>query len=177
MSMRALGTMGFATLTDLYIAVGRGEMPAAEVLAAIMPEWQQNKGGRFAGAMRNLLSRRSKGLDPKTAAVPLNGERVGQAVKIADNCFPLPGDEIIGILSTGKGVVIYPSGASALDQYVDAPERWVAMRWQDDDQSGAVYDSRLKMTIVNRTGALNTITQTIADFDSNISNLALTQRD
>lgn len=174
---RALGTMGFATLTDLYIAVGRGEMPAAEVLAAIMPEWQQNKGGRFAGAMRNLLSRRSKGLDPKTAAVPLNGERVGQAVKIADNCFPLPGDEIIGILSTGKGVVIYPSGASALDQYVDAPERWVAMRWQDDDQSGAVYDSRLKMTIVNRTGALNTITQTIADFDSNISNLALTQRD
>ena len=42
---------------------------------------------------------------------------------------------------------------------------------------GRLFKSRLNLTVVNQTGSLSVVAQTIADFDANISNLALTQRD
>ena len=52
------------------------------------------------------------------------------------------------------------------------------MRWDSGTMNEArLFDSRLNLTVVNRTGSLSIVAQTIADFDANISNLALTQRD
>jgi (p)ppGpp synthase/HD superfamily hydrolase len=69
-------------------------------------------------------------------------------------------------------------GAPALDQFEEQPERWVAMRWDSATMNEArLFDSRLNLTVVNRTGSLSIVAQTIADFDANIANLALTQRD
>ena len=52
------------------------------------------------------------------------------------------------------------------------------MHWDDEGnhRRDQLFSSRLQMTAVNRTGALSAITQTIADFDANILNLAITQR-
>ncbi len=110
--------------------------------------------------------------------MPVNGNLYGSVVRIAPDCYPLPGDEIVGIVTMGEGVVVYPVGAAALDQFEEQPERWVAMRWDSATVNQArLFDTRLNLTVVNRTGSLSVVAQTIADFDANISNLALTQRD
>ena len=131
----------------------------------------------LAGAMRSLISIPDrKPYDP--VAVPVNGNLYGSVVRIAPDCYPLPGDEIVGIVTMGEGVVVYPVGAPALDQFEDQPERWVTMRWDSGTVNEArLFDSRLNLTVVNRTGSLSIVAQTLADFDANISNLALTQRD
>lgn len=169
---RALGVLGIETLKDLHVAVGRGDFAAVDVLLAVMPKKAQRRRDRFAGAMRGLIGRGKTALVGEQVIMPLRGELFGTAVTIADDNFPLPGDEIVGILTRGKGIVVYPAGAPALADYEEMPERWVSMRWEDND---LLFASRLQLTTVNRTGSLSTITQTIADFDANITNLKLTQ--
>ncbi len=78
----------------------------------------------------------------------------------------------------GKGVLVYPVNAPELDKYEDHRERLVPMRWDDreNNKRRQLFDSRLHVTAVNRTGSLSDVAQAIADFEANISNLAITQR-
>ena len=176
---RALGVLKYATLSELYADVGRGELGAAEVLMAVFPQ-RRRRGRRaaLAGAMRALIGAPGRRRRLDNVAVPVNGALYGTAVKVAENCFPLPGDDIVGIVTMGEGVVIYPRAAAILENYENQRERWVSMHWDDEGnhRRDQLFSSRLQMTAVNRTGALSAITQTIADFDANILNLAITQR-
>ena len=168
---RALGVLNIANLDDLSEAVGRGKISAADVLLSSMPKKSvDKKRGMFAGAVRNLMRRPDKA-SSQQSMLPLNGALFGTVVNIAEGCYPLPGDEIVGIVKTGEGVVVYPVDAPALARYEDQPERWVPMKWEDTEQN--LFASSVRMTAVNRTGALGDITQTIADFDANITNLSM----
>ena len=175
---RALGVLKYATLVELYADVGRGEMGAAEVLMAVLPKKRKRRRSALAGAMRSLIGRKTVARGTASVVVPVNGALYGTAIKFADNCFALPGDEIVGIVTIGEGVVVYPRDAPVLEQYEDHRERWVSMRWDDEgnEKRDVLFNSRLQLTVVNRTGALSAITQTIADFEANILNLAITQR-
>jgi guanosine-3',5'-bis(diphosphate) 3'-pyrophosphohydrolase len=179
LSERARGVLEYETLNSLHADVGRGHLPAAEVLLAARPKGRGARGpSRLAGAMRSLISYPRQEAHNDPVALPVKGNLYGSVVRIAADCYPLPGDEIVGIVTMGEGLVVYPVGAPALDQFEEQPERWVAMRWDSGTMNEArLFDSRLNLTVVNRTGSLSIVAQTIADFDANISNLALTQRD
>ncbi|MCH1569397.1 MAG: bifunctional (p)ppGpp synthetase/guanosine-3',5'-bis(diphosphate) 3'-pyrophosphohydrolase, partial [Alphaproteobacteria bacterium] len=168
---RALGVLSIETLDALFENVGRGAISAADVLLASMPKKALRKRDRFAGAMRSLIGRPAK-FDPHDSPMlPINGALHGTVVNVAENCFPLPGDEIVGIVTPGSGVVVYPSNARELAAFEDSRERWVPMRWEGESE--ALFASRVQLTAVNRTGSLSVITQTIADFDANITNLSM----
>ncbi len=169
---RALGILSYETLDDLFEAVGRGVISAADVLLASLPKKGPRKRDRFAGAMRSLIGR-AKHEPDQPPMLPLNGAFYGTAVNVAENFFPLPGDEIVGIVTPGQGVVVYPANARELAAYEDSRERWVPMKWEEE--SDQLFASRVDMTAVNRTGSLSIITQTIADFDANITNLSMIQ--
>jgi len=78
------------------------------------------------------------------------------------------------VVMIGQGVVVYPAAAPDLIEFEATPERLVAMKWDEKTQS--LFASRVQMTAVNRTGSLSIITQTIADFDANITNLSFIQK-
>ena len=167
---RALGVLSYGSLDDLLEAVGRGSLSAADVLMASLPKKGRRKRDRFAGAMRNLIGRPAKVSD-SAQMLPLNGAFYGTVVKVAEGFFPLPGDEIVGIVTPGQGVVVYPANARELAAFEDSRERWVPMQWGEENNH--LYASRVDLTAVNRTGSLSVITQTIADFDANITNLSM----
>ena len=167
---RALGVLSYGSLDDLLEAVGRGSLSAADVLMASLPKKGRRKRDRFAGAMRSLIGRPAKVSD-SAQMLPLNGAFYGTVVKVAEGLFPLPGDEIVGIVTPGQGVVVYPANARELAAFEDSRERWVPMQWGEENNH--LYASRVDLTAVNRTGSLSVITQTIADFDANITNLSM----
>ena len=68
---------------------------------------------RLAGAMRSLISYPRQEAHNDPVAVPVNGNLYGSVVRIAADCYPLPGDQIVGIVTMGEGVVVYPVGARA----------------------------------------------------------------
>jgi GTP pyrophosphokinase len=96
------------------------------------------------------------------------------AVHFAGCCHPLPGDRIVGIVATGKGVTIHTIDCENLEQYADTPERWLDLSW--DDTEGEAHVGRVYLLVVNEPGILVAITTVIAKNMGNITNLKITNR-
>ena len=91
-----------ASLDDLYVAVGNGNLAAKEVVLAAYPELRQ--AARTPRMMMPLPAR------PRSSApsgMPITGLVPGMAIHYAGCCHPSPGDRITGIVATGKGVTIH----------------------------------------------------------------------
>lgn len=90
-------------------------------------------------------------------------------------CHPLPGDEIIGYLSSGKGIVVHRVECPNVVELRKSPERCVAIEWDRDVQGD--YRAELRIEVINRPGVLATVAAAIAAADSNIENVEYVERD
>jgi guanosine-3',5'-bis(diphosphate) 3'-pyrophosphohydrolase len=90
-------------------------------------------------------------------------------------CHPLPGDEIIGYLSAGKGIVVHRTECPNMVEFRKSPERCIGIDW-DHDVHGD-FRVELRIEVVNRTGVLATVASAIADAESNIENVEYIERD
>ncbi len=99
------------------------------------------------------------------------------AVHFARCCHPLPGDRIVGIITTGKGVTIHTIDCATLESFSRSPERWIDVGW-DSVSEGApgIYTGRLKVTVANQPGSLSKLSTVIARHEGNISNLRIVNR-
>ena len=158
------------TPDDLIALVGEGVFTGNEVVAAVYPELKTKAP---VGEVLPSLGKRKAPKD-KIAGVPIKGLISGMAVHFAGCCHPLPGDRIVGIVTTGKGVTIHTIDCENLEQYADTPERWLDLSW--DDTAGEVHVGRVYLVVVNGPGSLVEITTVIAKNMGNITNLKITNR-
>jgi GTP pyrophosphokinase len=107
--------------------------------------------------------------------VPLKGLIPGMAVHFAHCCHPLPGDRIVGIVTTGKGVTVHTIDCETLQSFQDTPERWVDLAWDVSD-SEVPRLGRLHLVVANEPGSLGSLSTTIGKNLGNISNLKITSR-
>jgi GTP pyrophosphokinase len=98
------------------------------------------------------------------------------AVHFAGCCHPLPGDRIVGIVTTGKGVTIHTIDCETLESFADTPERWIDVSWDKDPDAGQLHTGRLNVVIANQTGSLGSLTTVIGKNDGNIMNLKIVNR-
>jgi guanosine-3',5'-bis(diphosphate) 3'-pyrophosphohydrolase len=96
-------------------------------------------------------------------------------LSFANCCHPLPGDEIIGYLSSGKGIVVHREECPNVVELRKSPERCVAIEWDRDVQGD--YRAELRIEVINRPGVLATVAAAIAAADSNIENVEYVERD
>jgi guanosine-3',5'-bis(diphosphate) 3'-pyrophosphohydrolase len=90
-------------------------------------------------------------------------------------CNPVPGDDIVGFLSAGKGIVVHRAECPNLPEYRKSPERLVAIGW--DREVTGDYRARLRIVVDNKPGVLATVAAAIAERDSNIENVEYQERD
>jgi guanosine-3',5'-bis(diphosphate) 3'-pyrophosphohydrolase len=96
-------------------------------------------------------------------------------LSFANCCHPLPGDQIIGYLSSGKGIVVHREECPNVVELRKSPERCVAIEWDRDVQGD--YRAELRIEVINRPGVLATVAAAIAAADSNIENVEYVERD
>ena len=96
-------------------------------------------------------------------------------VSFAQCCTPIPGDEIMGYHSAGKGVVVHRIECPNVAEYRKSPERWVSIGW-DREVSGD-YDALLRVEVDNRPGVLAQVAAAIAQAESNIDAVEYLERD
>jgi (p)ppGpp synthase/HD superfamily hydrolase len=113
---------------------------------------------------------------PDNTAIPIRGINDDLPVRFAPNGGAVPGDRIVGILSPGEAVTIYPIQAPALKDFEDTPERWLDVRWDIDERTPQRFPARLAVQSVNEPGSLAQITRVIAEHDGNIDNVRMTRR-
>jgi guanosine-3',5'-bis(diphosphate) 3'-pyrophosphohydrolase len=85
----------------------------------------------------------------------------------------VPGDRIIGIMTPGKGITIFPIQSSALAAYDDQPERWIDVRWDIDQTNRKRFPVQIIVTAINAPGSLAEISTVIADNDANIHTMSM----
>lgn len=162
---------------DIYVGIGSGNVVAREVFKAIFP------GHMTATAKKPKDDDDPSQVKPgipqqKTSSKPLaiKGLIPGMAVHFARCCHPLPGDRIVGIVTTGKGVTIHTIDCDTLENFADTPERWIDVSWDDGPDSPEAHVGRIEVTISNEPGALGTISTVIGKNGGNITNLKITSR-
>ena len=96
-------------------------------------------------------------------------------ISFANCCLPVPGDEIMGYHTAGKGIVVHRLDCPNLAEYRKSPDRWVAIGW--DRQVAGDFGAALKIEVDNRPGALAQVAAAIADAESNIDRVEYLDRD
>jgi GTP pyrophosphokinase len=96
------------------------------------------------------------------------------AVHFARCCHPLPGDRIVGIITTGKGVTIHTIDCATLESFTEVPERWIDVGWDSvSEGASGIYTGSNPVVIAGHLSSLSTV---IARHEGNISNLRIVNR-
>jgi len=97
-------------------------------------------------------------------------------VKFAPNGGAVPGDRIVGIVTPGEGITIYPIQSPALKDFEEEPERWLDVRWDVDESTPQRFPARIKIDNMNEPGSLAQVATVIAEHDGNIDNISMSRR-
>ena len=178
----ALPRLARASIDDVFSAVGRSEMRASDVVRAMYPDYKDERvtpvapkeeSGWFGLKWAKAVKFKLPGGGENGAAIPIRGINTDLPVQFAPNGGAVPGDRIVGIMTPGEGITIYPIQSQALKQFEDEPERWLDVRWDIDDKVPQRFPAQLAVQSVNEPGTLAQITQVIAEHDGNIDNIRM----
>jgi len=173
----ALPRLARTSIEDVMAAVGRGEIKASHVARAMYPDYKEERIARYGGKKGLAAKLKEKSLEPRSpVAIPIRGINSDLPVKFAPNGGAVPGDRIVGIVTPGEGITIYPIQAPALKDFEEEPERWLDVRWDIEDSAPQRFPARIKVENVNEPGALAQIATVIAEHDGNIDNISMQRR-
>ncbi len=156
-----LKQLDYKSRRSLYFSLGKSEINSDEVLNILLPKKANNN------KILNLNNRKGRGISIK-------GLKPGVAIHMGECCHPLFGERIVGLMTEGKGITVHTLDCVILERYTDNPELWVDLTWNKKSSENNI--GRINVTITNKRGSLNTLTQIIADFGGNITNFLVNQR-
>ncbi len=99
----------------------------------------------------------------------------GLVVNFAKCCSPIPGDPIIGYVSSGRGLVIHTESCKNVEEFRDNPEKCVILSWDKDIDSEFTVD--LKVYLENRRGVVVELASAINQAEANIEKISVEERD
>lgn len=176
-----LNQLNVKTFDDLYVDISLGKRVASLVARQIADISSIEKTGRKESvgvkgmfnryAPEWMKSSSNRHLDKPLA---IRGTE-GSVVTYAKCCHPIPGDPILGFVSAGRGIVIHLRGCKNVREFRNSPERWVDVQWEKDVQG--FYPVDIRVDTANQRGVLATVAAAIADLESNIENVSITERD
>jgi GTP diphosphokinase / guanosine-3',5'-bis(diphosphate) 3'-diphosphatase len=181
----ALPRLARASVDDVMAAVGRGEMKASDVARAMYPDYKEERAapapppkesGWFGLKKAKSVKFKVPAGPAEASAIPIRGITGELPVRFAPEGGAVPGDRIVGILTPGEGITIYPIQSQALKEFEEVPERWLDVRWDIEDASPHRFPARIAVHSVNEPGTLAQIAQVIAEHDGNIDNIRMTRR-
>ncbi|MBR1138722.1 MULTISPECIES: RelA/SpoT family protein [Bradyrhizobium] len=177
----ALPRLARASIEDVMAAVGRGEIKASDVARAMYPDYKEERIVRYGS--KKTAAAAAKAAAAPTAepargafAIPISGLNSGLPVKFAPNGGAVPGDRIVGIVTPGEGITIYPIQSPALKDFEEEPERWLDVRWDVDETTPQRFPARIRVENVNEPGSLAQVATVIAEHDGNIDNISMSRR-
>ncbi len=167
-----LKKFGSITVDDLYALIGEGMHTAHNVLLAVYPEEKiATQPLPSAEQMARPAAKKTTG-----HSLPIKGLIPGMALHFAKCCHPLPGDRIVGLVTTGKGVTIHTNDCDVLQSFIDQPDRWLDVSWEAPQVLPDKHISRIAVVIANEPGSLGSLSTVIGKTSGNITNLRITTR-
>ena len=157
-----LNKYGATGLDDLYLLVGSKEYTPDHVLFSLYPELKTSEKKREFDVdnFLNVVNKVNPQNDTQTLT---SGVLSNIPIHFAKCCYPLPGDEIIGIIHTGKGITIHKKNCKQLSKYEKTPEKLFNLTWDDYNAfKDSTFSTKISVLCNHTSGALNEITSILA---------------
>lgn len=170
-SLTAVATrLNHPDIDALYAAIGDGHISSEAVVRSLV----SSLGGEeattedMAEATTPRTARQRASHDPGVTVVGTDDVWV----KLARCCMPVPGDDIVGFVTTGRGVSVHRSDCTNIDDLKRQPERLIKVAWAPGQAS--VFLVQLQVEALDRNGLLSDITRVLSDQHVNILSANLT---
>jgi guanosine-3',5'-bis(diphosphate) 3'-pyrophosphohydrolase len=113
---------------------------------------------------------------PEKLAMPLmvHGTE-GLVIQIADCCYPLPGDPIVGIVNTGQGVVVHSEFCQHIAKLRLDPEVCMPLRWEPGIKGE--FTTIVEVDVINNRGVLGEMALAVSEAGGNIHDIHVYERD
>jgi len=161
-------------VTALYVEIGEGRLSAQSAVQKIMASM-----GGTEGAVEDLAEAATPTRPPRRAAtgggndpgIVVKGES-DIWVKLAKCCTPVPGDDIVGFVTRGRGVSVHRRDCVNAGPLLDTQERVVDVEWAPT--AGSVFLVNVQVEALDRTRLLSDVTRVLSDAHVNILSASVT---
>ena len=151
--------LSFNSIQDLFANIGYGMISSNQVIGRLKP--QESESEKSEGLMKKMVARLKRKKDTKGIKVKGLNDML---IRFANCCHPLPGENVIGFITMGRGVTIHKHDCRHI---MDADSRRIVdIQWEPAEKD--VYMARLKVTSVDKKGILADISSIMAQRDANI---------
>ncbi len=156
-----LDECGFDNVDELLEDIGMGNRPPNLVARRLVPERIPHGDSEETREMKTQ------------APLAIHGTE-GMVVSYAKCCHPIPGDQIIGVISKGRGIVIHRDGCKNIEAdrvQENSADKYVDVKWSDEAEGE--FTSVIRLDVANEPGVLARTATVISDEGANISNVEL----
>lgn len=151
---------------DMLAAIGYGGFTAMQIVTRLIEKVKKANGDELAKGIE---------LRPPVSTTPKKKVANGVKVKGVDNllvrfsrcCNPVPGDDIIGFITRGRGVSIHRTDCPNIQQLKDGNERFIFVEW--DNHQDQAYNVDIEVTGMDRRGLLNEVLQAVSETKTNMT--------
>ena len=158
----ALKKYNFPSLEEMYAAVGLGAMSAMKIVLKLKDEYRKTLPKE---EQQEILLTKAIDTNKKSKSTPSNGIVVkgidNCLVRLSRCCNPVPGDNIVGYITRGRGVSVHRDDCPNIINAIDADTRLIDVSWFNKNNSS--YSAELTVKANDRTALLMDITNQIGD--------------
>lgn len=151
---------------EYYAAVGQGRLFPKQAFELIFESEVEEKTEEDS-----INYAKRKDVSEQESAIGIDGLISGMAVHMAGCCNPVPGESIVGIINTGRGVTIHRKDCNNLNQFEDQPDRWISVKWNEgqlEEVEDRAFLVRLRINMVNQPGSLSELSTAVFNANVNI---------
>ncbi|HUR51369.1 MAG TPA: bifunctional (p)ppGpp synthetase/guanosine-3',5'-bis(diphosphate) 3'-pyrophosphohydrolase [Mycobacteriales bacterium] len=163
--------MRLADITALYAEVGEGRLSAQTVVQRVMAQLGGTEGAVEDLAETAVPTRPAKSRPQGDPGIVVRGVD-DLWVKLAKCCTPVPGDEVIGFVTRGRGVSVHRRDCTNADELLSSPERLVEVDWAPT--AGSLFLVNIQVEALDRTRLLSDVTRVLSDAHVNILSATVT---
>ena len=156
----ALDRYKFNTIEDMYAAVGFGAISATKIIAKMLEVYKKdNQDEYIEQTLEELINERTRRTKPSNVGIVVKGID-NCLVRLSKCCNPVPGDEIIGFVTRGRGVSVHRKDCVNVNDLILQEDRMIDVYWYDDADSS--YNVDIEILANERSGLLSDIIKQIA---------------
>ncbi len=156
----ALERYKFNTIEDMYSAVGFGAISPTKIIAKMLEVYKKDNPDEFIEeTLEQLAKEKTRKTKPSNVGIVVKGID-NCLVRLSKCCNPVPGDEIVGFITRGRGVSVHRKDCVNINDLISQEDRMIDVYWYNDTQSA--YNVEIEVLANDRNGLLSDIIKQIS---------------
>ncbi|MBR3249998.1 MAG: bifunctional (p)ppGpp synthetase/guanosine-3',5'-bis(diphosphate) 3'-pyrophosphohydrolase [Clostridia bacterium] len=157
---------GYKSLDEMYAAVGFGGMSPVKIIARMLMEYRkEHQEDNIEEKIKELSKNKVNKPKPSSSGIVVKGID-NCLVRIAKCCTPLPGDEIVGYITKGRGVSVHRKDCKNVGDLLNEDNRMIDVEWYKNEKSA--YNVEIEVFSNDRDGLLADILRKIGETKAHI---------